>query len=108
MSAGNNSIDDEGTSIAIQCLQEIKLCFPSIKHAKLLHWKVIKEKQATFLATPEIENKRHSPYTDIEGLFIAGDWTNTKLPATLEGAAISGYHAANAVLASKSTVFSHS
>jgi hydroxysqualene dehydroxylase len=108
VSAGNNSIDDEGTSIAIQCLQEIKLCFPSIKHAKLLHWKVIKEKQATFLATPEIENKRHSTHTDIEGLFIAGDWTDTKLPATLEGAAISGYHAANAVLTSKSTVFSHS
>lgn len=51
VSAGNNSIDDEGTSIAIQCLQEIKLCFPSIKHAKLLHWKVIKEKQATFSHT---------------------------------------------------------
>jgi zeta-carotene desaturase len=108
VSAGNDSIDDEGASIAIQCLQEIKLCFPSVKDATLLHWKVIKEKHATFLATPETENKRHSTYTDIEGLFIAGDWTDTKLPATLEGAAISGYHAANAVLTSKSTVFSHS
>lgn len=108
VSAGNDSIDDEGASIAMQCLQEIKLCFPSVKDATLLHWKVIKEKHATFLATPEIENKRHSTYTDIEGLFIAGDWTDTKLPATLEGAAISGYHAANAVLTSKSTVFSHS
>jgi zeta-carotene desaturase len=108
VSAGNDSIDDEGASIAMQCLQEIKLCFPSVKDATLLHWKVIKEKHATFLATPETENKRHSTYTDIEGLFIAGDWTDTKLPATLEGAAISGYHAANAVLTSKSTVFSHS
>jgi uncharacterized protein with NAD-binding domain and iron-sulfur cluster len=55
---------------------------------------VIKEKKATFTASPEIEPKRHKTSTAISNLFLAGDWTATGLPATIEGAAQSGYKAA--------------
>jgi uncharacterized protein with NAD-binding domain and iron-sulfur cluster len=54
---------------------------------------VIKEKQATFLAIPPIEARRPEQKTHAKNFFLAGDWTKTGLPATLEGAAQSGIDA---------------
>ncbi len=61
-------------------------------------FRVIKEKRATFSATPDANHRRTGPKTDWSNLALAGDWTDTGLPATIEGAIRSG-HAAAAYLA---------
>lgn len=62
-------------------------------------WQVIREKRATFAALPEQEARRPGAATPFGNLFLAGDWTATGLPATIEGALRSGRTAAEAVLA---------
>ena len=57
-------------------------------------YKVIKEKRATFSQTPEGIKLRSDARTSYENLFLAGDWTSTDLPATIEGSVKSGKHAA--------------
>ncbi|MFN3306650.1 MAG: FAD-dependent oxidoreductase [Candidatus Kapaibacteriota bacterium] len=57
---------------------------------EILCWKPIKEKFATVSIDLEFHKLRPKQETSIPGLFLAGDWTNTKLPATLESAALSG------------------
>jgi squalene-associated FAD-dependent desaturase len=66
---------------------------------ELPRWQVVKEKRATFAATPEQEAKRPGPTTPYRNLFLAGDWTATGLPATIEGAVRSGKRAAELALA---------
>ncbi|MEG3617848.1 hydroxysqualene dehydroxylase HpnE [Magnetovibrio sp. PR-2] len=62
-------------------------------------YRVIKERRATFAATPENLALRPGTRTSWDNLYLAGDWTDTGLPATLEGAVKSGRLAAEAVLA---------
>jgi squalene-associated FAD-dependent desaturase len=57
-------------------------------------WQVVKEKRATFAATPDQDMKRPPAKTQWRNLMLAGDWTDTGLPATLEGAVRSGEAAA--------------
>ncbi len=57
-------------------------------------WQIVKERRATFLATPEQNARRPGPRTPWNNLFLAGDWTSTGLPATIEGAIQSGETAA--------------
>jgi hypothetical protein len=57
-------------------------------------WQIVKEKRATFAATPEQDAKRPLAATRWRNLFMAGDWTRTGLPATIEGALRSGETAA--------------
>jgi len=59
--------------------------------------KVIKEKRATFAQTPEQVARRPGPRGPLSNLALAGDWTDTKLPATIEGAVRSGHRAAETV-----------
>ena len=58
-------------------------------------WRIIKEKRATFAATPAQDAKRPPARTRWPNVALAGDWTQTGLPATLEGAVRSGYKAAS-------------
>jgi squalene-associated FAD-dependent desaturase len=62
-------------------------------------WQVVKEKRATFAATPEQDARRPKAHTRWSNLILAGDWTATGLPATIEGAVRSGRHAADLALA---------
>ncbi|MEI9886979.1 MAG: hydroxysqualene dehydroxylase HpnE [Rhizomicrobium sp.] len=69
--------------------------------AKVLHlpdalppWQVVKERRATFAATPAQAKRRPPAATRWPNLFLAGDWTDTGLPATIEGAIRSGHKAA--------------
>jgi squalene-associated FAD-dependent desaturase len=64
-------------------------------------WQIIREKRATFAATPEEEARRPQTRTAVANLFLAGDWTATGLPATIEGAIRSGFRAADEVLLRK-------
>ena len=57
-------------------------------------WQIVKEKRATFAATPEQDARRPAAQTRWKNLFLAGDWTRTGLPATIEGALRSGETAA--------------
>lgn len=59
-------------------------------------WQIIREKRATFAALPEQEKLRPGPVTAWRNLFLAGDWTATGLPATIEGSLRSGRRAAEA------------
>lgn len=77
---------------------EIKNIIPEFSSANLLHSRIIKENMATFKADLKTEKIRPENKTNISGLFLAGDWTNTGYPATIEGAARSGYEAAKNVL----------
>jgi len=61
-------------------------------------WQIVKEKRATFAATPEQAAKRPATRTRWSNLFLAGDWTATGLPATIEGAIRSGHKAAELAL----------
>ncbi len=61
-------------------------------------WQIVKERRATFAATPEQVRRRPDPKTGWTNLLLAGDWTNTGLPATIEGAVRSGQKAAELAL----------
>ncbi len=66
--------------------------------AALPAWQIVKEKRATFAATPEQDAKRPPARTALANLVLAGDWTATGLPATIEGALRSGETAAGLTL----------
>jgi len=75
--------------------------FPAMAGATLTRSLVIREPDATFASDPEAEKLRPENVTPIQGLYLAGDWTNTGLPATIEGAVRSGLAAAEAVEAQR-------
>ena len=77
--------------------KELVEFFPKVAEAKLERAHVVKEVRATFSAAPGLEEKRPLQTTTIPNLFLAGDWTRTGWPATMEGAVRSGYLAAEAV-----------
>jgi len=76
---------------------DLRLFFPRVREARLLKAHVVKEQRATFAAAPETECLRPGAVTSFPNLFIAGDWTRTNWPATMEGAVRSGYIAAEAL-----------
>jgi hydroxysqualene dehydroxylase len=61
-------------------------------------WQIVRERRATFAATPEENARRPGSKTALGNLYLAGDWTDTGLPATIEGAIRSGNRAADLVL----------
>jgi len=62
---------------------------------ELPRWRIVKEKRATFAATPSQQARRPGAKTQWRNLLLAGDWTATGLPATIEGSIRSGYRAAD-------------
>ena len=62
-------------------------------------WQIVRERRATFEATPEQNALRPGAVTAWKNLFLAGDWTDTGLPATIEGSVRSGNRAADLVMA---------
>jgi zeta-carotene desaturase len=78
---------------------DLRLFFPRVKEARLVKAHVVKEQRATFSAAPETEGLRMATTTSVPNLFLAGDWTRSGWPATMEGAVRSGYFAAEAVAA---------
>jgi squalene-associated FAD-dependent desaturase len=85
------------------CLKEVRHALPAARDANLLKATVIKEAAATFSPQPGVDRWRPIQKTTIGGLFLAGDWTATGWPATMEGAVRSGYLAAEAILQSAGT-----
>jgi squalene-associated FAD-dependent desaturase len=87
--------NDELTRIVLEDLESIY--GPNAGRAK--HAVVIREKRATFSCTPEVERIRPRCVTSVPNLFIAGDWTDTGYPATIEGAITSGERCAGRAMA---------
>src|SRR6185437_12184539 len=81
------------------CLRELADVLPLTREAKLEKATVIKEIHATFSPEPGVNRWRPSQKIGVENLYLAGDWTQTGWPATMEGAVRSGYLAAEAALA---------
>jgi zeta-carotene desaturase len=80
------------------CLGEVWQALPAARDAELLKATVIKEAAATFSPEPGVDRWRPKQQTSLPRLFLAGDWTDTGWPATMEGAVRSGYLAAEALL----------
>jgi squalene-associated FAD-dependent desaturase len=79
-------------------LTDLAAIWPESKEAKLVRSWVVTEHGATFAVRPGIDSLRPAQRTPVEGLFLAGDWTTTGWPATMEGAVRSGYLAAEGIL----------
>ncbi|MGB8480564.1 MAG: hydroxysqualene dehydroxylase HpnE [Acidobacteriaceae bacterium] len=78
-------------------LRELAEFFPVVREAKLVKAAVVKEVRATFSVTPGLDAYRPGAVTAWPGIFLAGDWTATGWPSTMEGAVRSGNLAAEAV-----------
>lgn len=78
--------------------RELGCYLPEVQKAKLTHARLIKERQATYSCTPEAERWRLPQEIPYSNFFIAGDWTRTGLPATIEGAVLSGHRCAELIL----------
>jgi zeta-carotene desaturase len=79
-------------------VEELSRLFPEIESATLLRARVVTEHAATFSPVPGVDRWRPAQTSPIPNLFLAGDWTATGWPATMEGAVRSGYLAAEALL----------
>jgi len=98
LSGAHRHIARSKEELLAMALAELGDFLPNAKNAVLRHSLVIKERFATFSPTWEAEALRPPARTPIRGLYLAGDWTATGLPATIEGAVQSGYTAATAIL----------
>ncbi len=90
---------DRGEVVGEIC-EELRRLWPSARAARLLRWRLVTEQAAVFSAGPGVDRLRPTQQTPIDRLFVAGDWTHTGWPATMEGAVRSGYLAAEALLRS--------
>ncbi|HXA79194.1 MAG TPA: hydroxysqualene dehydroxylase HpnE [Candidatus Acidoferrales bacterium] len=81
------------------CRRELAEILPASRDAQLTKATVIKEVMATFSPEPRVDRYRPAQKSSVKNLFLAGDWTHTGWPSTMEGAVRSGYLAAEAVLA---------
>jgi squalene-associated FAD-dependent desaturase len=98
ISASYDLLPLDKLSIRDAVLADLAEIWPAAGSAKLLRWWVVTEHGATFAVRPGIEAARPPQRTPIDGLFLAGDWTDTGWPATMEGAVRSGYLAAEEIL----------
>lgn len=81
-----------------QIVEELARIFPSATAARLLRAKVVTEHAATFRAVPGVDQWRPVQSSPVTNLALAGDYTATSWPATMEGAVRSGYLAAEVIL----------
>jgi squalene-associated FAD-dependent desaturase len=97
ISNGDRLVDMPREELAQAIWRDV--CMASGLKADLPPWQIVRERRATFEATPEQNALRPGASTHLKNLFLAGDWTDTGLPATIEGSVRSGDRAADLVLA---------
>jgi squalene-associated FAD-dependent desaturase len=97
VSASKSLVSMERQAVIDMAVRELALFFPAMTDARLLKAAVVKEVRATYSIVPGLDELRPGPESGWPGLILAGDWTATGWPATMEGAARSGYLAAEAV-----------
>jgi squalene-associated FAD-dependent desaturase len=96
VSGANHLMGESREALASRLWDEVvrALALPA---APLPPWQIVKEKRATFEATPAQQRRRPAARTGLANLVLAGDWTDTGLPGTIEGALRSGFRAADLV-----------
>lgn len=99
ISSSKSLIEKSRQEIIDLALAELREFFPDARDASLVKATVIKEVNATFSPKPGIDRYRPTSRTSWHRIFLAGDWTATGWPATMESAVRSGYLAAEAILA---------
>jgi len=97
VSCSRSLVEKSKAEIVEMAMKEAQEFFPGAPEAILLKSTVIKEVHATYSPRPGIDQYRPKPTTAWPRVFLAGDWTATGWPATMEGAVRSGYLAADAV-----------
>lgn len=97
ISAANHMVEQDAEAIARAVWPEVRAAL-DLK-GRMPAWRVLKERRATVAATAAQERLRPGPRTDLANLVLAGDWTATGLPGTIEGAIRSGRTAAEVLLA---------
>ena len=97
VSASRSLVEKSKAEIVELAVREAQEFFPGTPDAVLLKSTVIKEVHATYSPRPGVDQYRPQPQTPWTRVFLAGDWTATGWPATMEGAVRSGYLAAGAV-----------
>jgi squalene-associated FAD-dependent desaturase len=97
VSSSRSLVEKSKTEIVEMAIKEAQEFFPHAPDAVLLKSTVIKEVHATYSPRPGVDRYRPQPQTAWPRVFLAGDWTATGWPATMEGAVRSGYLAAEAV-----------
>ncbi len=98
VSASKSLIDKSRAEIVDLALKEVREFFPQARSANLIKSTVIKEVHATYSPRPGIDAYRPQQSTAWPRVFLAGDWTSTGWPATMEGAVRSGYLTAEALM----------
>ncbi len=101
VSASRSLVPMQRQAIIDLALGELAQFFPSVAEASLTKAAVVKEVRATYSVRPLLDAVRPSAISPWPGIFLAGDWTATGWPATMEGAARSGYLAAEALTGSQ-------
>jgi hypothetical protein len=99
ISASHDLAGRERQGVVDEVLADLCAVFPGANRARLTRWQLITEHEAVFSVRPGLDAIRPPQQTTIPNLLIAGDWTATGWPATMEGAVRSGYLAAEAILA---------
>ncbi len=97
VSCSRSLVEKSKQEIVDLAVREVQEFFPEARAAKLLKSTVIKEINATYSPGPGMDQYRPGPVTAWPRVFMAGDWTATGWPATMEGAVRSGYLAAEAL-----------
>jgi zeta-carotene desaturase len=98
VSASKSLVQKSREEILDLATRELAEFFPSMREAKLVKATVIKEIYATYAILPGLDKYRPAATTQWSQIFLAGDWTATGWPATMEGAVRSGYVAAEALM----------
>ena len=106
ISASRSLVGRAREAVIEEVRADLAAVFPRSRAAKLLRWQLVSEQDAVFSVLPGLAAKRPTQLTRVPGLYLAGDWTRTEWPATLEGAVRSGYLAAEAIERSRGSVLS--
>jgi squalene-associated FAD-dependent desaturase len=99
ISGAREEVETPRHALASGIREEVEHLLPGARGADLLAAAVVKEPHATFAAAPGQASRRPGAGTPVEGIALAGAWTDTGWPATMEGAVRSGIRAARLVLA---------
>jgi len=98
ISASRNLAGRNRDDVIAEVCCELAAIWPAAAQARLLHARMVTEHAAVFSTRPGLEQIRPAQQTVTHGIHVAGDWTRTGWPATMEGAVRSGYLAAEGVL----------
>jgi len=101
VSASRTLVDMPRADVIALAIKELGDFFPAVREATLQKAHVVKEVRAVFSARPGLDEHRPPTRTPVRNLFLAGDWTRSGWPATMESAVRSGYMAAEAITGKK-------